>query len=68
MQDRAAKLMMITACTKTPMGFGSGVGGFVTALREMGVIATNNLPDPTESLDDQETNEVRKHLKIAGLI
>lgn len=60
--------MLITTCSETPMGFGSGVGGFMTALRELGIIKTNNLPEPTISLSDSEAVRVREILSKEGLL
>lgn len=67
-QDRAARLMRITSCTDTPMGFGSGVGGFMTALKLMGVISTNYLPEPTISLSESEAKKVVEILKKEGVL
>lgn len=60
--------MLITACTKQDMGFGSGVGGFMTALHQMGIIKTNYLPEPTIPLDDSEAKKVAEILKKEGLL
>ena len=60
--------MLITACTNKDMGFGSGVGGFMTALKLMGIISTNNLPEPTLALNEQETKKVAEILKDEGLL
>lgn len=68
LQDKAARIMLITTCSKTPMGFGSGVGGFMTALHEMGTIKTNNLPEPTIPLNNAEANKVKDILKEEGLL
>ena len=68
LQDRAAKLMQIAYCTSKPMGFSTGVGGFMTALREMGIIATNNVPDPALTLEGEDVERVRGYLKEADLL
>lgn len=60
--------MQITECTDCPRGFSSGVGGFLTALHEMSLISTNNVPDPGISLHGEEVERVRSHLLEAGLI
>lgn len=68
LQDKAARVMLITTCTEKPMGFGSGVGGFMTALKLMGIISTNYLPEPTISLSESEANKVSEILKNEGLL
>ena len=60
--------MQVTECTDAPRGFSSGVGGFLTALHEMGLISTNNVPDPGIPLYGEEVERVRVHLTEAGLI
>lgn len=68
LQDTAARLMQITGCSEKSMGFGSGVGGFMTALNLMGLIDTNNLPEPTISLNDSEAEKVKNILKTESLL
>lgn len=68
LQDKAARLMNITSCTHKPMGFGSGVGGFMTALRLMGIISTNYLPEPTISLSESEAKKVAEILNKEGVL
>ena len=67
-QDKASRLMLITTCTDKPMGFGSGVGGFMTALKLLGIISTNYLPEPTIPLSINEEKKVAEILKTEGLL
>lgn len=60
--------MIITKPGEKYMGFGSGVGSFMTALKLMGVIKTNNLPEPTIPLTDIEVQTVEFILKKEGLL
>lgn len=44
------------------------IGGYKTALREMGVIATNVMARPMRSLNDEESARIRVILETAGLL
>lgn len=68
LQDKATRTMIITKPGEKYMGFGSGVGSFMTALKLMGVIKTNNLPEPTIPLTDIEIQTVEFILKNEGLL
>lgn len=67
-QDRLARLMWITQIATTTVGFGAGVGAFKTALRELGVFATNQMPDPVPAMGTDEAGKIRQILAEAGLL
>lgn len=67
-QDRLARLMWITQIATTTVGFGAGVGAFKTALRELGVFATNQMPDPVPAMGIDEAGKIRQILAEAGLL
>lgn len=65
-QDRLAELMNITAVVRGAVGFGAGVGAFKTALRELGIIATNQMPAPVAALAGEDVQAVRAVLTNLG--
>ncbi|MCI1665106.1 MAG: dihydrodipicolinate synthase family protein [Atopobiaceae bacterium] len=67
-QDRLARLMRITSVTKGVGGFGAGVGAFKTALHEMGLFPTNQMPMPVEALDGDNVAAIRGVLRQIGLV
>lgn len=67
-QDRLAALMEIAFCVRSRVGFGAGVGSFKTALRELGVIATNQMPEPVEALSGADVEAIRAIIDAAGLV
>lgn len=65
-QDRLAALFEIVF---QPIGFtgpAMGVGAFKTALRELGIIATNTMSTPLRSLDDASVQRIRAVLESTG--
>ncbi len=68
-QARLTKLFaIIRQATPGRVGFtSSALGGFKTALRELGVIETNMMAPPMTPLDDDEAGRIREILKEAGL-
>jgi 4-hydroxy-tetrahydrodipicolinate synthase len=46
----------------------SGVGGFKTAMRQLGIIATNTMARPQRSLEGAEITRVGEVLKSVGLL
>lgn len=66
-QDRLARLMRIAAVSGG-VGFGGGVGAFKTALRELGVFTTNQMPRPVEPLDDAAAGRISEILRKEGLL
>lgn len=67
-QDRLAELMRIVTVSRGAVGYGAGVGAFKTALRELGVIATNQMSEPVEALGPQDAAAIRGILAGAGLL
>lgn len=68
-QQRLCRLFGIVWCgtPRTSPG-ASGVGGFKTAMRAMGLIATNTMARPQRSLDANESTRVEAIIRDAGLI
>lgn len=67
-QDRLARLMRITAVTSGISGYGAGVGAFKTALREMGVFATNQMHEPVKALEGDNVSAIREVLAEFDLL
>ncbi|MGC3022013.1 dihydrodipicolinate synthase family protein [Brevibacterium sp. FAM 24630] len=69
-QDRVARLFDITgAATPGRVSAGAaGLGGFKTALQLMGVISSNTMAEPMESLNAAEAEKVRMLVSAAGLL
>ncbi len=68
-QERLCRLFEIVwiAAGRTSAG-AAGVGSFKTAMREMGIIATNTMARPARLLNDDETAKIRAILGASGLI
>lgn len=69
-QERLADLYTITS-QGTPGRVGTGAqifGSYKTALREMGIIASNAMATPMKALDNEEAARIRTILGRAGLI
>ena len=59
---------IIRQATPGRVGFtSSALGGFKTALRELGVIETNVMATPMTPLNDEEAGRIREILSAAGL-
>jgi 4-hydroxy-tetrahydrodipicolinate synthase len=69
-QARLTQLFTILSqATPGRVGITSGViGGYKTALREMGVIASNAMATPMTPLNDEEAGRIRAILERAGLV
>ncbi|MDO5747264.1 MAG: dihydrodipicolinate synthase family protein [Actinomycetaceae bacterium] len=67
-QDRLALLMRITMVVRSTVGFGAGIGAFKTALQQLGVFTTNQMPLPVAQLQGEEITWIRQVLVQAGLI
>lgn len=69
-QARLTNLFQIIfQATPGRVGFTAGaLGGFKTALRELGVISTNSMAPPMISLNDEEAARIRSILAVAGLL
>ncbi len=65
-QDRLARLMEICLAPRETTGWGSGVGAFKTALMLLGVIASNQLPQPFEGLGAADVDAVKAILAEVG--
>ena len=46
----------------------SGVGGFKTAMRRLGIIQTNLMARPQRSLNDEEAARIDTILRATGLL
>ncbi|MDY6143217.1 MAG: dihydrodipicolinate synthase family protein [Arcanobacterium sp.] len=66
-QDRLADLMTIVNVSGV-QGFGAGIGAFKTALRELGVFETNDMPRPVKPLEGENVEHVRSVLRKVGLL
>ncbi|MDO5495062.1 MAG: dihydrodipicolinate synthase family protein [bacterium] len=67
-QDRLTRLMRIAAADVTATGFGAGVGSFKTALRELGVFTTNQMPRPVAAQGEEAARRVREILTAEGML
>jgi 4-hydroxy-tetrahydrodipicolinate synthase len=67
-QDRLAGLMEITRAATSVTGWGKGVGGFKTALKLQGILASDQVPEPFEALGDDDVEAVKAVLGTAGLL
>ena len=65
-QDRLARLMEICLSPQGTSGWGAGVGAFKTALMLLGVITSNQLPEPFERLSGDDIESVRTILDRVG--
>jgi 4-hydroxy-tetrahydrodipicolinate synthase len=65
-QDRLARLMEICLAPRGTTGWGAGVGAFKTALMLLGVIASNQLPEPFEGLGPADVDAVKAILAEVG--
>lgn len=68
-QDRQARLFEIVRCglPRTSAG-AAGVGGFKTAMKRLGIIATNTMARPQRTLNAEEAAKVEAILKGVGLV
>lgn len=68
-QERLCRLFEIVwqGTPRTSAG-ASGVGGFKTAMRRLGIIATNVMARPQRALDDAEAARVEAIVRAAGLL
>lgn len=69
-QDRLARVFDIvyTPDSSRVSGGAAGLGAFKTALQVLGVIASNRMSEPMESLDADETAAIRDILVETGLL
>lgn len=68
-QDRLCQLFEIVGCGAARTSAGaSGVGGFKTAMRRLGIVATNTMARPQRTLNDDEARCVDAILARVGLI
>jgi 4-hydroxy-tetrahydrodipicolinate synthase len=68
-QERLCRLFEIVffGIPRTSMG-SSGVGGFKTAMRRLGIINTNVMARPQRALNDAEAAKIDTVLRTAGLL
>ncbi|MGV1941000.1 dihydrodipicolinate synthase family protein [Agrobacterium sp. 22-211-1] len=68
-QERLCRLFEIVwVAAGRVSGGASGVGGFKTAMRSLGIIATNVMARPRAPLNDAETSKVEEILRSVGLL
>lgn len=68
-QERLCRLFEIVWVAQGRVSGGaSGVGAFKTAMRSLGVIATNVMPRPRAALDEAESARIEVILRAAGLL
>jgi len=68
-QERLCRLFEIVWVGRPRVSAGSaGVGGFKTAMRRLGIIATNAMARPQQALNDGEAQKVDQILKTTGLL
>jgi 4-hydroxy-tetrahydrodipicolinate synthase len=67
-QERLCRLfeMVWVSLPRTSAG-SAGVGAFKTAMRTLGIIATNTMARPQRSLNTEETTKVEEVVRAAGL-
>lgn len=66
-QDRLSALMRIVTVPQDVAGFGAGVGAFKTAMALLGVIDTNQMPDPVLPLKDENVKRIAAVLRECGM-
>ncbi|MFY9263686.1 MAG: dihydrodipicolinate synthase family protein [Actinomycetaceae bacterium] len=66
-QDRLSDLMRIVQVPTSITGFGAGVGSFKTALKALGIFASNQMPEPVSKLLPEEEAGIAKILEEAGI-
>ncbi|MEJ7138256.1 dihydrodipicolinate synthase family protein [Amphibiibacter pelophylacis] len=68
-QERLCRLFEIVWVASGRLSGGaSGVGGFKTAMRRLGLIATNTMTSPRGSLNEAESQRVDEILRSVGLL
>jgi 4-hydroxy-tetrahydrodipicolinate synthase len=68
-QERLCRLFEIVWVGQGRVSGGaSGVGGFKTAMRSLGIIDTNIMPRPRQALNDAETARIDAVLRSTGLL
>lgn len=67
-QDKVARLMRIVMVTQGVTGFAAGIGAFKTAMQQLGVIETNQMPNPVQPLTGENVEAVRTVLQDCGLL
>lgn len=67
-QNRLAALFEIVFQPLDKMGPAAGVGAFKTALREMGVFATNEMSEPLTPIEGEAVDRIRNIVNQAGLL
>ncbi|MDY5155138.1 dihydrodipicolinate synthase family protein [Actinotignum urinale] len=67
-QNYLADLMRITVVPKGVVGFGAGVGAFKTAMKELGIISTNQMPRPVARLEGDNIKAIRQVLAESNLL
>ncbi len=67
-QDKLARLMMMTRKITATVGFGAGVGSFKTALWQMGIFNTNQMREPVQALVDDDVASIVAVLKAEQMI
>jgi 4-hydroxy-tetrahydrodipicolinate synthase len=68
-QERLCRLfeMVWVSLPRTSAG-SAGVGAFKTAMRALGIIATNTMARPQRSLNAEEATAVKEIVRAAGLV
>lgn len=67
-QDRLARLFEIVFAPVGKIGPAAGIGAFKTALRELGVISSNDMSTPMTALEGDSVEAIRAILVDAGLL
>ncbi|PSH56417.1 MULTISPECIES: dihydrodipicolinate synthase family protein [Phyllobacterium] len=68
-QERLCRLFEIVWIAQGRVSGGaSGVGGFKTAMRSLGIISTNVMPRPRQALNDAEAARIDAILRSTGLL
>lgn len=58
LQDSLARLMQIALVPTTTAGWGAGVGSFLTALHRMGILESNQAPEPFPALSQEDSDRI----------
>ncbi|MEL4356355.1 MULTISPECIES: dihydrodipicolinate synthase family protein [unclassified Luteococcus] len=65
-QDRLARLMEICLASRGQQGWAAGVGAFKTALKLLGIIESNQVPQPFEAINAEDTLAIQAILEAHG--
>lgn len=68
LQEHSAQVMRIVAVTNGVVGYAAGIGAFKTAMQLLGVIDSNQMPNPVKPLTGENVEKVAEVLRATGLL